>query len=69
MGCEFAEDLKAATKVSLLTYGFVGNRHFYNSRNPIMTIDDMASLKVRVPKNAVMIDTFEAFGAAPIPLA
>jgi len=29
----------------------------------------MAGLKIRVPKNRVMIATFEAFGAAPIPLA
>ena len=29
----------------------------------------MKGLKVRVPKNQVMIETFEAFGAAPIPLA
>lgn len=69
VGRKFSEDLKAATKVELLTYGFVGDRDFYNSRNPITSIDDMNGLKVRVPKNAVMIDTFEAFGAAPIPLA
>ena len=30
---------------------------------------DMKGLKVRVPKNQVMIDTFKEFGAAPIPLA
>ena len=29
---------------------------------------DMKGLKVRVPKNQVMIDTFKEFGAAPIPL-
>ena len=28
----------------------------------------MKGLKVRVPKNQVMIDTFTEFGAAPIPL-
>ena len=28
----------------------------------------MKGLKVRVPKNQVMIDTFKEFGAAPIPL-
>jgi TRAP-type C4-dicarboxylate transport system substrate-binding protein len=30
---------------------------------------DMAGLKVRLPKNEVMIATFEAFGANPVPLA
>ncbi len=68
VGRDFAKKLQEATKVHLLTYGFVGDRDFYNSRNPIKSMKDMAGLKVRVPKNKVMIDTFEAFGAAPIPL-
>ncbi len=69
VGQEFAKKLQAATKVHLLTYGFVGDRDFYNSRNPIKTMADMKGLKIRVPKNQVMIDTFKEFGAAPIPLA
>ena len=69
VGQDFASKLNEATKVHLLTYGFVGDRDFYNSRNPISSIEDMKGIKVRVPKNKVMIDTFEAFGAAPIPLA
>jgi tripartite ATP-independent transporter DctP family solute receptor len=69
IGRDFADKLYQATKVHLLTYGFVGDRDFYNSRNPITSIEDIKGIKVRVPKNKVMIDTFEAFGAAPIPLA
>lgn len=69
VGRDFADQLRAATNVHLLTYGFVGDRDFYNSRNPVMTMADMKGLKVRVPKNQVMIDTFKEFGAAPIPLA
>ncbi|WP_246252481.1 TRAP transporter substrate-binding protein [Parasulfitobacter algicola] len=68
VGDDFAAKLNAATNVHLLTFGFVGDRDFYNSRNPITSIDDMAGLKVRVPKNQVMIDTFAEFGAVPIPL-
>ncbi|WP_299736126.1 TRAP transporter substrate-binding protein [uncultured Roseobacter sp.] len=68
VGQGFAEQLQAATGVHLLTFGFVGDRDFYNSRNPITKMEDMAGLKVRVPKNQVMIDTFAEFGAAPIPL-
>lgn len=68
VGEKFAADLDKATKVQLLTYGFVGDRDFYNSRNPITKMADMAGLKVRVPKNQVMIDTYTEFGAAPIPL-
>ena len=68
IGKKFAEDLKKATGVWLLTYGWVGHRDFYNSVRPINTMADMKGLKVRVPKNDVMIETFKAFGAAPIPL-
>lgn len=68
VGQDFAKKLQEATGVYLLTYGFVGDRDFYNSRNPITKMEDMSGLKVRVPKNQVMIDTFTEFGAAPIPL-
>ncbi|MBW4710493.1 TRAP transporter substrate-binding protein [Roseobacter sp. YSTF-M11] len=68
VGANFAQQLQEATGVHLLTFGFVGDRDFYNSRNPITKMEDMAGLKVRVPKNQVMIDTFTEFGAAPIPL-
>ncbi|MEP3275785.1 MAG: TRAP transporter substrate-binding protein [Stappiaceae bacterium] len=68
VGQNFSDALKEATNVHLLTFGFVGDRDFYNSRNPITKMDDMSGLKVRVPKNQVMIDTFTEFGAAPIPL-
>lgn len=69
IGRDIAERLREATGVSLLTYGFVGHRDFYNSVRPVNTPEDMDGLKIRVPKNQVMIDTYEAFGAEPIPLA
>lgn len=68
VGVSFSQSLQEETSVHLLTFGFVGDRDFYNSRNPITKMEDMAGLKVRVPKNQVMIDTFTEFGAAPIPL-
>lgn len=68
VGAGLAATLQEQTSVHLLTYGFVGDRDFYNSRNPITSMADMKGLKVRVPKNQVMIDTFTEFGAAPIPL-
>lgn len=68
VGASFAAQMKDATGVNLLTFGFVGDRDFYNSRNPITKMADMEGLKIRVPKNQVMIDTFTEFGASPIPL-
>ncbi len=57
------------TGVHLLTFGGPSYRDFFNSERPINTMADMAGLKIRVPKNEVMLATFEAFGAEPVPLA
>ncbi|MEQ8654314.1 MAG: TRAP transporter substrate-binding protein [Kiloniellales bacterium] len=69
IGASFSEKLLEATGVHLLAYGFVGDRDFYNTIRKVETPADMEGLKIRVPKNEVMIDTFTEFGASPIPLA
>lgn len=61
--------LQADTSVHLLAFGPALYRDFYNSVRPVNTIEDMDGLTVRVPKNEVMIATFKAFGANPVPLA
>jgi len=63
------EKLQADTSVHLLAFGPALYRDFYNSVRPINSMADMEGLKIRVPKNEVMIATFEAFGANPVPLA
>jgi TRAP-type transport system periplasmic protein len=69
IGEELADRLQKATGVHLLTWGAISHRDFYNSRRAIHEVKDMAGLKVRVPKNDVMIQTFRAFGSEPVPLA
>lgn len=61
--------LQEDTSVHLLSFGPALYRDFYNSVRPINTMADMDGLKIRVPKNEVMLATFEAFGANPVPLA
>ena len=68
VGREFAAQMQSATNVHLLTFGFVGDRDFYNSVRPITSVEDMEGLKIRVPRNQVFIDTYQEFGASPIPL-
>ena len=63
------QKLQEDTSVHLLAFGPALYRDFYNSVRPINTMADMEGLKIRVPKNEVMIATFEAFGANPVPLA
>ncbi|MCP4185887.1 TRAP transporter substrate-binding protein [Pseudopelagicola sp. nBUS_20] len=61
--------LQKDTSVHLLSFGPALYRDFFNSVRPINTMADMDGLKIRVPKNEVMLATFEAFGANPVPLA
>lgn len=61
--------LLADTGVHLLSFGPALYRDFYNSVRPVNTMADMQGLKIRTPNNAVMLQTFEAFGAIPVPLA
>jgi TRAP-type transport system periplasmic protein len=69
VGALMKKKLQADTSVHLLSFGPALYRDFYNSKRAINTMADMKGLKVRVPKNEVMLATFEAFGAEPIPLA
>jgi len=69
VGQMMKDKLQRDTSVHLLAFGPALYRDFYNSVRPINTMADMKGLKVRVPKNEVMIATFEAFGANPVPLA
>ncbi|MDO5612713.1 MAG: TRAP transporter substrate-binding protein [Paracoccus sp. (in: a-proteobacteria)] len=52
-----------------LAWGEQGFRHITNNRNPIVTPEDMAGLKIRTMENPVHIRAFEALGAAPTPMA
>ncbi|MEO7244134.1 MAG: TRAP transporter substrate-binding protein [Rubrivivax sp.] len=69
VGKDIQERLQKATGVHLLTFGAPSYRDMFDSKTAVNTIADMKGLKLRVPKNKVMIDTFKAFGAEPIPLA
>lgn len=69
VGDYIQERLQADTGVHLLSFGGPSYRDFFNSERPIEDMADMDGLKIRVPKNEVMLATFEAFGAEPVPLA
>ena len=61
--------MRSRTKVHMLSYGPVAYRDHYNTKRPINTFEDFGRLKYRVPKNKVMIETYKAFNAEPVPLA
>jgi tripartite ATP-independent transporter DctP family solute receptor len=58
-----AHDLK------VLAFFDSGARNVYNKKRPIRTPDDLKGLKLRVPQDAVAIDTFTTLGAVPTPMS
>ena len=40
-----------------------------NSEKPIKTLDDLEGLVFRVPKNEIMIATYQSWGSNPTPMA
>lgn len=55
--------------VHVLGWGYSNFRVLTNSKKPISTLADLKGLKIRVPKNAIMIETWNALGAEPVPMA
>lgn len=53
----------------ILAWTYYGYRFISNSKLPIKSIADMKGLRIRVPQSLVMIKTYRAFGAIPMPLA
>lgn len=54
--------------VRVLAYGQGGFRQVIGNI-PVHSLDDMKGMKVRVPESDIYIDTFNALGANPTPLA
>lgn len=63
-----AEFIKASG-MRLLTFFEYGWRCIGNNIRPINKVEDFKGILVRVPKNAVMIDTYNALGAQATPIA
>ena len=51
-----------------LAYFELGFRNITNSRKPIVNVEDIAGLKLRVIPNAINVDWVKALGANPTPL-
>lgn len=69
IGQQIWADMPEEAGVHLVKITAIAFRHLYNTERAIQSIDDFKSLKYRVPKNTVMVDTYKAFGSDPVPLA
>lgn len=55
--------------IRILAWTYYGYRFLSNSKRPIRSMEDLKGLRIRVPQSLVMIKTYRAFGAIPMPLA
>lgn len=55
--------------LKVLAYFDSGERNVYNRKRPIRVPDDLKGLRLRVPQDAIAIDTFNALGAQTTPLS
>ena len=70
---EIGKELTANTvrdaNVRIVGWAYSGFRVLTNSKKPIRTLADLQGLKIRVPKNEIMIATYQAWGINPTPMA
>ena len=70
---EVGKELEANTLrdagVRILGWAFSGFRVLTNSNRPVKTLADLRGLKIRVPKNEIMIASYQSWGINPTPMA
>jgi tripartite ATP-independent transporter DctP family solute receptor len=63
-------EFEKATGVRLILTGIAdGPRSVWNRTKPITTPADLKGMKLRVMESSIMVDTFKALGALPVPMA
>ena len=68
IGTDFMNSFGGSSLVPLSWYD-AGARNFYSTAGPIESLDDMKGLKIRVQESELMMDTIQALGATPVPMA
>lgn len=63
------QSLEEKTGIKIIGWMIRSPRSLYNSKNPVVTADDFAGMKIRIMESPVMTKTFELLGAVPVPLA
>ncbi|WP_294624596.1 TRAP transporter substrate-binding protein [uncultured Bilophila sp.] len=53
----------------ILGWTYTDYRYISNSRHPIKTLNDIKGLKFRVPQSAVLLASYKAWGANPVPIS
>ncbi len=68
-GAQLAQELKDQSNVQILAWMENGFRHETNNVRPIETPEDLQGIDHRTQESRVQVDTWEALGANPSPMA
>ncbi|MGB3209260.1 MAG: TRAP transporter substrate-binding protein [Desulforhopalus sp.] len=69
LGAKWQAALIKEAGVRPLGWSYANFRVLTNSKRPVRKLSDLKGLKLRVPKNPIMIATWEALGAEPVPMS
>ena len=68
IGNQLADLIERKYKMRVLIYMDMGFRHFWNTKRPINTPEDLKGLKLRVQQGKVFADTVNGLGASAVPM-
>ncbi|MDD2873005.1 MAG: TRAP transporter substrate-binding protein [Azoarcus sp.] len=69
VGKELTENTIRDAGVRIVGWAYSGFRVLTNSKKPVTTVADLKGLVIRVPKNEIMIATYQSWGINPTPMA
>jgi TRAP-type transport system periplasmic protein len=69
IGQQLTENTIRDAGVRVLSWAYSGCRVLSNSSKPVATPDDLRGLTIRVPRNEIMIASYQAWGVNPLPMA
>lgn len=69
VGEELVENTIRDAGVRIVGWAYSGFRVLTNSKKPVASPDDLKGLVIRVPRNEIMIASYQAWGVNPTPMA
>ncbi|GGB34848.1 Taurine transporter periplasmatic component [Oceanisphaera marina] len=69
VGQQLVENTIRDAGVRIIGWAYSGFRVLTNSKQAVSSLADLEGLKIRVPNNEIMIDTYRAWGINPTPMA
>jgi len=69
VGRRVATAIERKLNCVVLGYWFSGIRNVWNSKQPVLTPDDLRGMKIRVMASPILVETFNALGAQATPMS